>query len=129
EFIEITKSLGNLKYDYHTYGYVPKEKIINLTQHGKFNRAQVKEVYQSMDLIIVPSQWKETFGLIVVEALSFGRPVLVSDNVGSKDCVGLDFTFQNIADIENKISRILKTNQRIKLKTLTEHAQELIDFY
>ena len=41
-------------------------------------------VYAEMDLLVVPSIWKETFSLVTLEALSYGVPVLVSDNVGAK---------------------------------------------
>ena len=40
-----------------------------------------------MDLLVVPSLWKETFSLITLEALSYGVPVLVSENVGAKDII------------------------------------------
>ena len=33
----------------------------------------------------MPSVWYETFGFTVLEALSYGVPVIVSENVGAKD--------------------------------------------
>jgi glycosyltransferase involved in cell wall biosynthesis len=45
----------------------------------------------------VPSICKETFSLVALEALSYGVPVMVSDNVGAKDIVAkynADFIFQ-----------------------------------
>lgn len=54
---------------------------------GKFRNGQLPEVYREMDLLVVPSIWKETFSLVTLEALSFGVPVLVSDNVGAQDVV------------------------------------------
>jgi len=52
-----------------------------------FQRSELANVYGSMDLLVVPSIWYETFGLVVLEALSFGVPVLVSDTVGAQDLV------------------------------------------
>lgn len=34
---------------------------------------------------MLPGVWKETFGMVVREVLSYGVPVLVSQNVGAKD--------------------------------------------
>lgn len=55
--------------------------------HGKYSADILEEVFDSMDLLIVPSLWKETFSLITLEALSYGVSVLVSDNVGAKDII------------------------------------------
>lgn len=52
-----------------------------------FERSELANIYGSMDLLVVPSIWHETFGLVVLEALSFGVPVLVSDTVGAQDLV------------------------------------------
>lgn len=60
----------------------------NVIRHGgHFTRDQLENVFSSMDLLIVPSIWPETFGLVVLEALSFGVPVLVSESVGAKDLI------------------------------------------
>lgn len=37
--------------------------------------------------MIAPSVWFETFGYTVLEALSYGVPVIVTKNVGAKDIV------------------------------------------
>ena len=39
------------------------------------------------DCVILPSLWNETFGFTVLEALSYGVPVIVSSHVGAKDIV------------------------------------------
>lgn len=53
--------------------------------YGKFSGLDLAKVFDSMDVLIVPSIWKETFSLITLEALSYGVPVLVSEHVGAKD--------------------------------------------
>lgn len=55
--------------------------------YGKYEAGQLKEVFDKMDFLVVPSLWKETFSLITLEALSYGVPVLVSENVGAKDII------------------------------------------
>ena len=49
--------------------------------------SQLKEIFDNTDLLVVPSQWYETFGFTVLEALSYGVPVIVSDKVGAGDLV------------------------------------------
>jgi len=39
------------------------------------------------DVLVVPSEWEETFGFTVLEALSYGIPVIVSNKVGAKDLI------------------------------------------
>ena len=39
----------------------------------------------------MPSIWYETFGLVVLEALSYGVPVIVTKNVGAKDLLQGEF--------------------------------------
>ena len=54
---------------------------------GHFKSNDLASVMHSFDLLIVPSIWKETFGFITLEALSYGIPVIASNNVGSKDVI------------------------------------------
>lgn len=50
---------------------------------GRYQRDDLKSVFSSMDVLVVPSTWIESFGFVVVEALSYGLPVLCSDQVGA----------------------------------------------
>ena len=36
-------------------------------------------------MLVAPSVWHETFGFTVLEALSYGIPVVISGTVGAKD--------------------------------------------
>lgn len=49
-----------------------------------YKSEQLPQVFDDMDLLIVPSLWKETFGMVVIEAISYGVPVLISKNVGAR---------------------------------------------
>lgn len=59
----------------------------NIVCEGKYNSSQFDKVFLSMDLLIVPSIWKETFSLVSLEAISYGVPVLLTSNVGAKDII------------------------------------------
>lgn len=53
--------------------------------HKKFQAGQMEEVFHGIDLLVVPSIWPETFGLVALEAVSFGVPVLISKQTGASD--------------------------------------------
>lgn len=53
--------------------------------HRRYTSSELEAVFEHTDLLIMPSIWQETFGYGVLEALSYGVPVLISGNVGAKD--------------------------------------------
>lgn len=68
-------------------GKVGKHPSLPIQYKGKYSAQTIENVYEAMDVLIVPSVWKETFSLVTLEALSYGVPVIVSDNVGALDIV------------------------------------------
>ena len=48
----------------------------------------MRKVYRTAKLVLVPSQWRETWGRIVTEAHFNGIPVLASDRGGLPESVG-----------------------------------------
>jgi glycosyltransferase involved in cell wall biosynthesis len=111
---------------------------------GKFHSNDLTRVYNSMDVLIVPSLCKETFSLITLEAISFGLPVLVSENVGAKDIVKYyndEFIFNpDFNSLINKLLKLLlnpilinKFNEKILEKEFdfhfNDHAQIIDDLY
>lgn len=120
-----------------------KETTAQVKWRGKYTTSDLDAVYESMDLLVVPSLWPETFSLITLEALSFGIPVLVSQTVGAKDIVeniSSFFIFQSEKDLEEKIKSILsdryileKNNREICSinwrYSMREHALEMNRVY
>lgn len=53
--------------------------------HKQFRYENLEKVYDEIDMLVVPSICAETYGLVVLEALSFGVPVVVTSCVGAKD--------------------------------------------
>lgn len=49
---------------------------------GFRNQEQMGEVYADSDMLVLPSSFSETWGLVVNEALQFGIPAILSDKVG-----------------------------------------------
>lgn len=75
----------------------------------------IHELYQACDATLLPSSY-EPFGLVVVESLLSGTPVIISKNVGAKDLVKpsigsiLDnLTSENLADAMMKYTHSKNT--------------------
>jgi glycosyltransferase involved in cell wall biosynthesis len=49
---------------------------------GFLNQSQIVGAYRAADALILPSDGRETWGLVVNEAMACGRPCIVSDRVG-----------------------------------------------
>jgi glycosyltransferase involved in cell wall biosynthesis len=49
---------------------------------GFLNQSEIGKAYVSADVLVLPSRWGETWGLVVNEAMNFGLPVVVTDKVG-----------------------------------------------
>lgn len=75
----------------------------NIKIHGRYSYNELEKIFDNTDLLIVPSIWYETFGFIVLEALSYGVPVLVTDRVGSKDIFNNNVFKKGIIIESNKL--------------------------
>lgn len=65
---------------------------------GQFSESDLRTIFNGIDLLIVPSVWRETFSLVALEAISYGVPVLVTETVGAKDIIrkySTDFVIPN----------------------------------
>src|SRR5262249_50272985 len=49
---------------------------------GFVNQRRIAEAYVAADCLALPSDWGETWGLVVNEAMACGRAAIVSDRVG-----------------------------------------------
>ncbi|WP_315305369.1 glycosyltransferase [Enterococcus devriesei] len=131
EFIELAKIFkNNKKFEFHTYGYYPKNNIDNIIQNGKYSFNDLDYLYENIDLLIVPSKWKETFGMITIEALSYGTEVYISENVGSKELIDRSNWFTDVNDLANKIlSNRSYDNKKTEIKNIDFHEKEIMDLY
>jgi len=58
----------------------------NVSYLGHKPQSELYEIIAESDCLILPSRF-DAFGMVVVEALSVGTPVIVSENVGAKEVV------------------------------------------
>lgn len=88
--------------------YIKNNNLNNVKLLGYKKRQEVKELIDNAIAIIVPSQWYEPFGMVVIEAFERGKPVIGS-NLGAISSIisngenGLLFDYNNKQDLINKI--------------------------
>jgi glycosyltransferase involved in cell wall biosynthesis len=61
---------------------VVRERSAPIRFTGFLNQSQITGAYVASDVLVLPSDGGETWGLVVNEAMSCGRPCIVSDRVG-----------------------------------------------
>lgn len=52
---------------------------------GMFAHDRISKIMGTLDMLVVPAYWYETFGFSAIEAIVNGVPVLVSSHTGAKD--------------------------------------------
>ena len=101
---------GNLDNVYFTGSRTDVEDI-NVYFTG--SRTDVEDIIPSCDLLVLPS-FTESFGLVLIEALACGKPVIGSNVGGIKEIitedVGLLIDPNDSKDLANAIDRILTDN-------------------
>lgn len=140
--ISVLQDIGMTEsWDLSVWGGVGTHPSFPVYYKGKFDSSTIADVYSAMDVLIVPSIWKETFSLVTLEALSYGVPVIVSDNVGAQDIVKLynpKFVYHSEDELKSLICEILSDKNLLaefndkllssKWKcSMEEHAKEIID--
>lgn len=104
--------------------FTPSEKPPYMECHDKYSYNQLEAVFEDTDVLICPSIWYETFGYTVLEALSFGVPVVISETVGAKDILG-DGVGIIINDISpEKLINVIKCLTSEKLREMNRSILE-----
>lgn len=95
--------------------FQPVEPAPYIKSHERYSYAELEKIFDETDVLVAPSIWYETFGFTVLEALSYGVPVIISGNVGAKDILaqGAGIVIENIT-----AEKLLNTLQDITLDKL-----------
>jgi len=86
---------------------------------GFLNRKQLHEAYAVSDVLILPSDEGETWGLVVNEAMASGLPTIVSDRVGcAPDLIlegqtGYSYPFGDITALSDTLAHLIKDAELI----------------
>jgi glycosyltransferase involved in cell wall biosynthesis len=101
---------------------------------GFQNQKKLPAFYRAADSIVLPSDGRETWGLVVNEGMACGRPAIVSDAVGcAPDLVetaetGYQFEMGNPEALAGA-TRALKRQWRSRREPMQEAIRERIDQY
>lgn len=94
-----------------------KELGINVEFTGKLRPEQVLEQYNKAQVLVMPSIWMEQFGIVGIEAMATGLPIVGSNIGGIPDWLidgetGYLAKPKDIKDIAEKTIRILKDKKK-----------------
>lgn len=103
--------------------FVKTNNLNNVLFLGNKNREELQEIYSNSKFSVVPSEYLEAYGNVILESLSFGKTVITSDLVGIKNeieenQVGLTYAFQSQKKLEENIVKLLSNPD---LKSELEH--------
>lgn len=97
----------------------------NIVFLGNQNHDTLRKIYNIADVCVVPSR-QEAFGLVALEAIACGTPVVATNQGGIPDFVnnkvGILIKGENEIDLEIAISRILNNEIKFDSKYLAEYA-------
>jgi glycosyltransferase involved in cell wall biosynthesis len=86
--------------------------------HERYTYDDLEKIFDSVDALIVPSVWYETFGYTVAEALSYGVPVIVSSHVGAQDIIPNQGGIVYTANSKDELVKILIGLDSRKLESM-----------
>ncbi len=89
---------------------IKEKKVNNIILTGSLSEKEKLEAYAACDVFLHPSHY-EAFGIVVLEAMSQGKPVIVSDQGGLPwvaGDAGLVFKINNSEDLKEKLMVLVK---------------------
>lgn len=109
-----------------------EEKDVNANFYGKVPEDELIELYQAADLFCLPS-WSEGLPLTMLEALSSGLPILVSDVADNTQIVkeskaGTTVSPKDVEDLRQKLSKMLDKNPEQKASNARAYAEKNLDW-
>jgi glycosyltransferase involved in cell wall biosynthesis len=96
--------------------YVARHNLDAVYFFGFQNRSEIWKFYAMSDLFVLPSR-KEPWGMVVAEAMCFGLPVIVSDQVGAASDLlqqgynGFTFTSGSVEGLVDCIERFVQLSE------------------
>ena len=105
--------------DCHIFGDGPQRQELEalaqnsksgvVTFHGQ--QSDVADAMEAVDIVIVPSEWKEAFPAVILEAMSLARPIIASRIGGIPEIItdsqnGLLFTPGSATELASSIMRL-----------------------
>lgn len=100
---------------------------------GAVPQQELPQVYNKFDLFVFPTLFCESLGLVGLEAMSCGIPVVGSNKGGPTEYIkheenGFMFEQGDADDLERQIERYLKMNQEMKDQMAAKSRETAMDF-
>jgi glycosyltransferase involved in cell wall biosynthesis len=106
---------------------------------GFLNQTEISKAYVAADCLALPSDYRETWGLVVNEAMASGLPCIISDQCGCAEDLGsgtanLVFSCANTAEIAKHILKTAASHKaraatRVHLPSVTETTSTAVSLY
>ena len=125
--------------------FAENNELKNVLFLGNKSRKELQDIYANSKFSVVPSEYLEAYGNVILESLAFGKTVITSDLVGIKNeieqhNVGLTYSYKNPKELEGKIIELLSnSNLKTELernipnylaaKTFSKHFEDLVSVY
>jgi len=124
----------------HIYGYCDDEyrellqsirTECEIVFHGAYDKNQLNDIANKLDLMVVPSIWEDCAPFVVQESLAMGLPVIGSDLGGISDFVedgynGIIYDHSNSIELRDILLDMIKNPDL--LKELQENASVPVSF-
>ncbi len=107
-----------------------RKNNLPVTFSGFLNQTEITRAYAVSNCLVLPSNYGETWGLVVNEAMVCGLPAIVSDRVGChQDLIwqgetGFTFKFGDINELASKME--FMANDKGNAKRMGQNAKKII---
>lgn len=131
----------NKNFELNIYTYTSIERNYLIKHGNRYDYSQLEKIMEDTDIFAAPSTWYETFGFTVLEALSYGVPVIVSDCLGAKDLIqdgkngfiinknNIVDTILNIIDNKDKLTELNRNILTNSFELFDEHCYKIYSLY
>jgi len=94
-------------------------EMVRASFAGFLNQTEISLAYVAADCLVLPSDYGETWGLVVNEAMASGLPCIVSDACGcAEDLAGPDWSYP-LGDVAALAGRLERLHARLPLTPKT----------
>ncbi len=125
--------------------FVHENRIQNVHFLGAKSKVELMDLYASAKFTIVPSEFLESYGNVILESFAFGKTVIISDLLGIQKEVassksGLVFPYGNVEKLQEAIEQLLinaelknqleqNGTRYIENLTFEKHFEKLLSIY
>ena len=124
---------------------VRKENVKNVIFAGYATFKELPRYYQTADIVCFPATGRESFGIVLLEAMSVGKPIIATAidgfaNVMTDGVEGLSVPPRNVEKLSESLLTLIKDKelrqqmgasgkQRSQIYDWSHIAQRILDFY